>query len=258
MKKIIAAYPYLLRNHIRPVCLPEHDDDESNTTTTTSNISTPCPHRIKLQVTAFEETEDENDSDAMSYQDVPRTRDCWVDKRDAPWNLFTSTQLNGCIKAHNRPLWACHQIAMEIKSIPYSDMFGARERLAMISEVNKLSNAVGNCEKIHQTSVPLNYARHSLRSLTIWLGTIPFVLLKEVGLLTGPLCGLMAWLMFGVYQIGYSIEDPFHRTLRLTNISDSIRRDILSNSEYEILADTDENDEISSSSVRENMTLLTI
>jgi hypothetical protein len=247
MKNIIAAYPYLLRNHIRPVCLSENDTES------------PCPHRIKLQVTSIEETAGDEDNVHNIYQDLP-TRDCWIDKRDAPWNLFSPSQLRGCIKAHNRPLWACHQLAMEIKNIAYSDIFGARERLAMISEVNKLSNAVGNCEKIHQTSVPLNYARHSLRSLTLWLGTIPFVLLKEAGLLTGPLCGLMAWLMFGVYQIGYSIEDPFQRTLRLTNICDAIRRDIFSNSEYEVVDTIDESADtiFSSSEVREEIATLTI
>jgi len=33
--------------------------------------------------------------------------------------------------------------------------------------------------------------------------------------------------MFGVYQIGHSIEDPFEGSLRLTDMSNSIYRDVM-------------------------------
>lgn len=74
---------------------------------------------------------------------------------------------------------------------------------------------------------PLNYARHSLRSLTIWLFTLPFVLVREFGLLTAPVMGIIAWLLFGVYQIGCSIEDPFQGSLRLSQLCDAIYRDVM-------------------------------
>jgi putative membrane protein len=68
--------------------------------------------------------------------------------------------------------------------------------------------SVGEYEQIHQTAVPQNYGRHSLQSLSILLVTLPFALVQELGLLTGPVMGVTAWLMFGVYQIGASIKDP--------------------------------------------------
>jgi len=34
-------------------------------------------------------------------------------------------------------------------------------------------------------------------------------------------------MLFGVYEIGYSIEDPFQGTLRLSILCDAIRRDVL-------------------------------
>jgi len=98
----------------------------------------------------------------------------------------------------------------------------------MLDSIGKLSNAIGECERIHQTAVPLNYARHSLRILTLWLFTLPFTLVKDLGLLTGPSMGISAWVLFGVYQIGYSIEDPFQKSLRLSVLCDSIRKDVLS------------------------------
>merc|ERR1712238_504724 len=46
-------------------------------------------------------------------------------------------------------------------------------------------------------------------------------------LLTAPTIFLVSWLMFGVYEIGCSIEDPFQKTLRLSVLCDTIRRDVL-------------------------------
>jgi hypothetical protein len=38
---------------------------------------------------------------------------------------------------------------------------------------------------------------------------------------------LQSWLLFGVYEIGCSIEDPFQGSLRLSILCDGIRRDVL-------------------------------
>ena len=105
--------------------------------------------------------------------------------------------------------------------------FTNRERMALIGYVEKLSRSIGACERIHQTSVPLNYARHALRSLTVWLWTLPAVLVKDLGLLTGPVVAVLSWILFGVYEIGSRIEDPFQGTLRLSVYCDAIRRDVL-------------------------------
>ena len=45
--------------------------------------------------------------------------------------------------------------------------------------------------------------------------------------MTGPAAGIVAWLMFGIYQIGYSIEDPFQGSLRLSILCDAIRSDVM-------------------------------
>jgi predicted membrane chloride channel (bestrophin family) len=91
----------------------------------------------------------------------------------------------------------------------------------------KLSHCIGGAERIHQTVVPLNYARHTLRALTLWLFTLPFAIVKDLNRATGPIIFLVAWLLFGVYEIGVRIEDPFQGTLRLSIMCDMVRRDVL-------------------------------
>lgn len=223
LRRVLASFPYLLRHHIRPRCL--HCKD------------VPKEFKLKLiePLDEMVETRHEGDKshggkwlqppDATS----PRTptRACFVDKRNLPWSIMPENILQKCATALNRPLWACDRMSKEIFDTPYSDNFTSRERLSMIGQIDKLSNAIGECERIHHTAVPLNYARHCLRSLTFWLLTLPFALVKDLGLLTGPVCGVVSWILFGVYQIGHSIEDPFQKTLRLSILCNAIRQDVM-------------------------------
>jgi predicted membrane chloride channel (bestrophin family) len=151
----------------------------------------------------------------------------------------------------NRPLWICDRLGQEIVEIPTGPNFSSRERLKLLDDVSKLADAIGSCERIHQTAVPLHYARHALRSLTVWIVTLPFSLVNEFGLLTGPVIAMVSWLLFGVYQIGHSIEDPFQGSLRLSTLCEDIRQDILEDgvlreSAFDISSDTSEDNEFES------------
>jgi len=225
---LIAAFPYLLRHHIRPGCLCGDD-----------SIQYDAENRLLLRDPLIEMIETRHEGDKTSGgSTLPLVdgsykrskRQCWVDKRNLPWSLLEKTSLQKVAIAQNRPLWVCDRISRQIMSIPYGPNFTSRERLSLLGQVDKLNDSIGQCERIHQTAVPLNYARHSLRSLALWLITLPFALVKDLGLLTAPCMAIMAWVLFGVYQIGYSIEDPFQGTLRLSVLSDAIRRDVLGDS----------------------------
>ena len=123
----------------------------------------------------------------------------------------------------------CDRLATELRTVPDQGLsFTTRERMMPLTLVDKLSNGIGSCERIHQTVVPLNYARHALRSLTVWLLSLPFALVDSLGLFTGTVVFAISWMLFGVYEIGTRIEDPFQGTLRLSILCDQIRRDVLS------------------------------
>lgn len=222
IKHLLAAFPYLLRHHIRPRCR--------------SQDGIPEEYSLHLREQSVEVVDTRYEGDYMSggltslsnIQLHPHYIYCIVDKRSPPWNLLTEEALEKCSKAMNRPLWACDRIAKEIVSVAYhGDAYTNRERLLLLGCVEKLSNTIGECERIHQTSIPLNYARHSLRGLTLWLFTLPFAVVGSSGLLTGPVCGISAWLLYGIYQIGHSIEDPFQKTLRLSILCHAIKLDVL-------------------------------
>jgi predicted membrane chloride channel (bestrophin family) len=215
---LVAAFPYLLRHHVRPGCLCEDKEEDI-----------PIDDRLSLNrySTAVVDTRYEGDSLSKTNSAANSPSDCWVNRQQYPWRLFEKGSLKKVARAQNRPLWVCDRVGREVMSIPYGPNFTSRERLNLLGSIEKLTNTVGQCERIHQTAVPLNYARHSLRSLTLWLVTLPFALVKDMGLLTGPVMAVISWLLFGVYQIGYSIEDPFQGSLRLSILCDAIRRDVM-------------------------------
>jgi Bestrophin, RFP-TM, chloride channel len=238
---LIAAYPYLLRQHIRPGCLCAPLDEHKHIPKKYKLLLQDSYSRRNVPETRFEGQGDSersnfnllrklsNNVNGDEIDDDPKQ--CWVDRRHLPWSLFKKTSLPQIAIAENRPLWVCDRIAAVMMTIPYGPNFTSRERLTLLKMVDSLTNAIGQCERIHQTAVPLNYARHSLRSLTLWLFTLPFALVKDMGLFTGVVNACIAWLLFGVYQIGYSIEDPFQGSLRLSILCDAIRRNVIGQSE---------------------------
>ena len=220
VQQLLASFPYLLRHHIRPRCLNP------------DNLKIDDEYKLEIHVDPFTAVDSRYEGDKLSMKGVDtQEHRCFVDRRSLPWSLLPKKVLEKCSTVKNRPLWICDRMAQELSKVPYGPNFSSRERLTFVSQIDKLSNAIGDCERIHQTAVPLNYARHSLRSLTVWLFSLPFVLVNDLGLLTGVTMGIISWLLFGVYQIGYSIEDPFQGTLRLSILCDAMKKDILGETE---------------------------
>lgn len=221
--RLLAAFPYLLHHHIQP-----HGDP--NLEGTPHGVAAYLPSQPLPRVAGRRGRTSKVGATTAMVDPVLSSgngRVCWVDQRHLPWNLFPHPALHQCLQAANRPLWVCDKLSAELNRVSYTPNFTSRERLAFFSQLDKLSQCVGECERIHQTAVPLNYARHSLRSLTVWLFTLPFGLVQDWGWGTGPVMGLTAWLLYGIYQIGYQIEDPFAGSLRLNALCDAVYRDVL-------------------------------
>ena len=53
--------------------------------------------------------------------------------------------------------------------------FTNRERCVMLKTIDDLAKSIGSCERLVQTPVPLSYARHTSRFLSLWCLTLPLV-----------------------------------------------------------------------------------
>jgi hypothetical protein len=61
---------------------------------------------------------------------------------------------------------------------------------------------IGSSERIVQTPVPLTYARHTSRFLSMFCLTAPIALVGELGAYVVPFVGIIAWSLFGIQEIG--------------------------------------------------------
>lgn len=81
--------------------------------------------------------------------------------------------------------------------------------VAMDQNVGLLVDYYGACERIHKTPLPFAYVVHLRRALVIYLVTLPFALLSSFQWGTIPATFLIAYILFGIEEIGVEIEDPF-------------------------------------------------
>ncbi|CAJ1391017.1 unnamed protein product [Effrenium voratum] len=126
----------------------------------------------------------------------------------------------------NRPLHIISRLLYVINSIPTTeDSFTSKERVWLLSMATSLSHTVGRCERLIQTPVPLSYARHTARFVSIWTLTLPFALVASCRWLTVPFVAFVTWALFGILEIGNLIEDPFRRSIELTPICEAIYHD---------------------------------
>jgi putative membrane protein len=75
--------------------------------------------------------------------------------------------------------------------------------------VAHLVDNIGACERIHRTPLPFAYVVHLRRALVIYCLTLPFVLVQPMHFWSVLACALIAFVLFGIEEIGVEIEDPF-------------------------------------------------
>lgn len=135
-------------------------------------------------------------------------------------------EVAGIGRVTNKPYFVTCKLAQEIVAVSESQKFTARERQTMLKYADDLSGCIGACERLVQTPVPLSYARHTSRFLSLFCLTAPLALVQELGISVIPFVTLMSWSLFGIQEIGMMIEDPFQGALRLEVFANTIRRDV--------------------------------
>jgi ion channel-forming bestrophin family protein len=95
--------------------------------------------------------------------------------------------------------------------------------------VQLLIDYIGACERIHSTPLPYAYAVHLRRALILYCFTLPFALVARFGWDTIPATLFIAYVLFGIEEIGVEIEDPFgtdENDLPLETICNNIERNL--------------------------------
>ncbi|MEZ5356438.1 MAG: bestrophin family ion channel [Bryobacteraceae bacterium] len=103
-------------------------------------------------------------------------------------------------------------------------------QMAADHNVQLLVDYLGGCERIRKTPLPFAYVVHLRRALVIYCFTLPFALVATYGWATVADVMLVAYVFFGIEEIGVEIEGPFgfdDNDLPLEQICATIRGNVL-------------------------------
>jgi ion channel-forming bestrophin family protein len=108
-------------------------------------------------------------------------------------------------------------IPLEVSRRISSLLVGARDKglvsdwilLSLDNNVQLLIDYMGACERIRRTPLPFAYVVHLRRALILYFLTLPFALLVPFGWLSLVAVLFVAYVFFGIEEIGVEIEDPF-------------------------------------------------
>jgi ion channel-forming bestrophin family protein len=80
---------------------------------------------------------------------------------------------------------------------------------SMLELVNTMVDAVGGCERILKTPIPLAYSIHLKQLLLIYSLSLPFQVVKDLHWWTAPIVSVISFTVFGIEELGIEIENPF-------------------------------------------------
>ena len=147
-------------------------------------------------------------------------------------------EINELATADNLPLSVCTSLSITVNSIKLDETQSANNLLwwTLEDNISKLSTIISDCERLVRTPVPLAYSVHTSRLLSLWVGTLPFVLVGCFSglrrLLTVPLTALVAWALFCTEELGHIIEEPFGAFADSTDEKSAARTEILPLNRY--------------------------
>jgi putative membrane protein len=98
------------------------------------------------------------------------------------------------------------------------------------SNVQQLIDYLGACERIQKTPLPFAYVVQLRRALVLYCLTLPFALVGEFGWTTIIYTLIVAYILFGIEEIGVEIENPFgtdYNDLPLEQICGTIEQDLM-------------------------------
>lgn len=123
--------------------------------------------------------------------------------------LVSSAQLKVLQTIQNTPLQIACWLGDYLQQEYQQNRLHGYQLTAIQNLINTLMDAVGACERILRTPMPLAYAIHLKQLVLIYCLMLPFQLIQDLGWWTGLFVALVSFTLFGIEEIGVEIENPF-------------------------------------------------
>jgi putative membrane protein len=118
-------------------------------------------------------------------------------------------EVRAVLASDHVPLAAARQITSALVEARDTDHLSDILLAAGDQNVQQLIDYLGSCERIHRTPLPFAYMVHLRRALILYCYSLPLALVRDFGWWTIPCTLLVAYILFGIEEIGVEIEDPF-------------------------------------------------
>ena len=139
-------------------------------------------------------------------------------------------EVREALAAEHVPSAIALRISRHLKEARRHDYISDYVMMTLDNNVQLLIDYLGSCERIHRTPLPFAYVVHLRRALILYCITLPFALIEAYGWSTVVVTLLIAYILFGIEEIGVEIEDPFgvdDNDLPLEQICSTIERNVL-------------------------------
>lgn len=120
-----------------------------------------------------------------------------------------SDQVAAVAAADHVPLAVARRITALIEEARAAGAISDIQQTQIDQNVQLLIDYLGGCERIRSTPLPFAYAVHLRRALIAYCFTLPLALVSRFGWDTIIATLLLAYVLFGIEEIGVEIEDPF-------------------------------------------------
>ncbi|WP_204104835.1 MULTISPECIES: bestrophin family ion channel [Spirulina sp. CCY15215] len=123
--------------------------------------------------------------------------------------LMSSERYERLKTMNNPPLEIAFWIGDYIKKQSDRDRIGMSYLLSILQLLETMVAALGGCERILKTPIPLAYSIHLKQLLVLYCLCLPSQLVREFGWSTAIIVGIISFTVFGIEEIGIEIENPF-------------------------------------------------
>lgn len=124
-------------------------------------------------------------------------------------SLLATDQFVKLQPMHNPPLEIAFWIADYLQTQEARGTLNPYQLTYCQETLDDLVDALGGCERILKTPVPVAYSIHLKQLLMLYCLALPFQMVDSVGWGTPLLVGLISFAVFGIEEIGIEIENPF-------------------------------------------------
>jgi ion channel-forming bestrophin family protein len=112
-------------------------------------------------------------------------------------------------KSSNPPLEIAFWISDYLQTEYQQGKLHVYQLTAMQQLLDRICEALGSCERILRTPMPLAYAIHLKQLLLLYCLSLPFQMVEQARWGTPFLVAIISFILFGIEAIGLEIENPF-------------------------------------------------